>query len=517
MIRWWRFLRWLFGTPWPAYAFTMLQANLVGALFVFGFLRFALPLDSVYDVQAFQLLNQSLFLAYLAAAVIAGALLSLWLIYPVLVWQRSGAGKAVDARRRALHIPLYQALMHAALWSVGVVVFVSVNATTSAKLAIIVAVASILGGAATCLLSYLQAERMLRPIAAYALSHGVPKELRAPSVQRQILITGGLSIGIPLLGMLIVLTGLRIDFFENGTRIIDAMLVLLSAALIIGSIALTLVSSSIVDPLRQLQAQVSKVRDGDFSAKVHIYDASEIGSLQFQFNEMVKGLAERQHLRDMFGRYVGADVARRALEHGTKLGGEEREVGVLFVDLVGSTSLAMETRAENVVELLNKFFYTVVEVVDNHGGFVNKFQGDAALAVFGAPLDIDDPAGRALAAARELRERMAGVVDLGYGIGVAYGPVIAGHIGHAQRLEYTVIGDAVNEAARLTDLAKNEPSQVIASYYTVLRSYPSEAKYWGPGRKVELRGRGVPTRLAIPNNIPRAICRGPRAYGPPQS
>src|SRR5204863_7521346 len=105
------------------------------------------------------------------------------------------------------------------------------------------------------------------------------------------------------------------------------------------------------------------------------------------FNRMVAGLRERERLRDLFGRQVGEDVARRALEEGVTLGGEEREAAALFVDIVDSTGFAIDRPAKEVVQALNRFFTVVVEVTNDHGGLVNKFSGDAALCVFGAPLE----------------------------------------------------------------------------------------------------------------------------------
>ncbi|WP_415847419.1 adenylate/guanylate cyclase domain-containing protein, partial [Tsukamurella strandjordii] len=223
-------------------------------------------------------------------------------------------------------------------------------------------------------------------------------------------------------------------------------------------------AKSIGDPIRDLFRAQRRVRDGDFNTSVKIYDSSELGLLQAGFNDMVHDLAERQRMRDMFGRYVGEDVARQALEHGTHLGGETREVGVLFVDLVGSTKLAVTEEPAAVVDLLNDFFKVVVDLVDLHGGFVNKFQGDAALAIFGAPLPHPDSAGAALAAAREMRFQLRDVLGgTGFGIGVSAGQVVAGHIGAKARFEYTVIGDPVNEAARITEIAKSEPSSLLAA------------------------------------------------------
>ena len=130
---------------------------------------------------------------------------------------------------------------------------------------------------------------------------------------------------------------------------------------------------------------------------------------------------------------------------------------------------------------------------------MNKFEGDAALAVFGAPQEIDDPAGKALAAAREMAERLDSEVDeVEAGIGVTWGEVVAGNIGGAERFEYTVIGDAVNEAARLMDLAKERDVPILASSDAVEKASDEEAAHWELGDEVELRGRSQATRVATP-------------------
>jgi adenylate cyclase len=195
-------------------------------------------------------------------------------------------------------------------------------------------------------------------------------------------------------------------------------------------------------------------------------------------------------------------VARRALERGTELGGQERDVAVLFVDLVGSTHLASTIPAAEVVNLLNEFFRVVVDTVNRHGGFVNKFQGDEALCIFGAPIEHPDACGAALAASRELHDDLISVLgETEFGIGVSAGRAIAGHIGAQARFEYTVIGDPVNEAARLTELAKLEPGHVLASAIAVSGALDAEALCWDVGEIVELRGRTAPTQLARPLNL----------------
>ena len=214
---------------------------------------------------------------------------------------------------------------------------------------------------------------------------------------------------------------------------------------------------------------------------------------------MSSGLSEREELRDLFGRHVGEDVARAATERGIELGGEEREVAVLFVDLVGSTQLAVEHSPSEVVGSLNAFFAVVVEVVESNGGWINKFVGDAALAVFGAPIPREDAAGSALAAARELVGRLRDELsDLDAGIGVSAGRVVAGNVGAESRFEYTVIGDPVNEAARLCELAKDDDARVIASSAALERAGVQEREHWQLGEPVQLRGRSEQTRPATP-------------------
>ena len=153
----------------------------------------------------------------------------------------------------------------------------------------------------------------------------------------------------------------------------------------------------------------------------------------------------------------------------------------------------------DVVRLLNRFFRVVVEVSEAEGGFVNKFEGDAALCVFGAPAAADDPAGAALCTARKLHERLdREVPEIGYGIGVSAGRAVAGNVGSEHRFEYTVIGDPVNEAARLSELAKARPSRILASEAILRAADPAEAARWLLGEAITLRGRAAPTRIAEP-------------------
>jgi adenylate cyclase len=285
-------------------------------------------------------------------------------------------------------------------------------------------------------------------------------------------------------------------------RLAVTILGLGGVTIVIGLLTTVLAARATAAAVQSVRSALTQVEAGDFEVRTPVFDGTELGLLQAGFNRMAEGLAERERIRDLFGRQVGHNVAREAIAGGVELGGEIREVGVVFVDVIGSTTLAATRPPDEVVDILNRFFGVVVEVVHRHGGFVNKFEGDAALAVFGAPGAVTDPAGAALAAGRELGARLvAQGAAVEAAVGVSFGPVVAGNVGAEERYEYTVIGDPVNEAARLCDLAKTIPGRVVAAEVSRQAAGRAEAERWSLGDEVVLRGRLEPTRLATPSSV----------------
>ena len=241
-----------------------------------------------------------------------------------------------------------------------------------------------------------------------------------------------------------------------------AVLVIATATLIFGFVLMWILSWLTATPVRVVRAALKRVEQGDLRGDLVVFDGTELGELQRGFNSMVDGLRERERVRDLFGRHVGREVAAAAERDKPELGGEERHVAVVFVDIVGSTQLVTSRPAAEVVQLLNRFFAVIVEEVDRHRGLVNKFEGDAVLAVFGAPNHLDRPEDQALAAARAIASRLESEVpECPAGIGVAAGNAVAGNVGAKERFEYTVIGEPVNEAARLCELAKDRTRPTI--------------------------------------------------------
>jgi adenylate cyclase len=210
-------------------------------------------------------------------------------------------------------------------------------------------------------------------------------------------------------------------------------------------------------PIRDLAAGTERVAAGDYSQRLPVVQDDDLGALAASFNRMQAGLAERQRLQAAFGTYVDPILAARLLEQGDDVfTGERREVTVMFVDVRDFTPFAEANTAEDTVSRLNALFEIVVPAVVDAGGHVNKFLGDGALAVFGAPNDLADHADAAVSAAvlihRMVAERFGGTLRIG--IGINTGVVIAGTIGGGGKLEFTLIGDTVNVAARVEQLTK---------------------------------------------------------------
>jgi adenylate cyclase len=417
-----------------------------------------------------------------------------------LGWIDGGREPTEREHELTLRLARTEVFAAAGVWVVGSVLFGVLYALTeSAAYGAIVLAAGWLGGETTCALYYLLLERALRPLTALALDARLPDRPVAPGVTNRLLFAWSLGTGVPILGVLVVGVAGLSKSDVNADYVAAACVFLGMVATGVGLLATKIVARSIGDPLTSVRRALDRVAEGDLDAQVRVEDGSEIGLLQAGFNHMVDGVQERERIRDLFGRQVGHDVARAALRDGARLGGEEREIGAMFVDLVGSTSMALALPPTEVVRLLNRFFRVVIEVVESERGLVNKFEGDAALCVFGAPVASEDPAGDALRAARRLGERLEREVpEIGFGIGVSAGTAVAGNVGSESRFEYTVIGDPVNEAARLCELAKDRPERLLASDSALSRAAEDESGEWQVGEQTVLRGRLEATNLASP-------------------
>lgn len=429
--------------------------------------------------------------SYGIAAIAFGAVMGFVLQGRTLKWVVRGRTPTREEARRALRNPLDLALLTGALWVLGAGVIAALAAGLHGNGAEILGVSSglVLAGLTTAGVTYTIAASVGRPLTAIALQVYPPTESVFLTLRVRMLLSWLLATGIPLLGIILILASPR-----GRSHIIGAGLFAAITALVVGVIAANALAHTIGERLRRIVTALERVGRGDLTISVDVDDMGELGMLQRGINEMVAGLRERERIQDLFGQHVGPAVAEEAIRSGVNLGeGEQRRVVALFVDITGSTKLTRQTDPNEFVAILNRFFKRVVEAVESHGGLVNKFEGDAALCVFGAPVPLDDPSTSALRAARQIRDGVAEDGEVRIGIGVAIGDVIAGQIGTPSRLEYTVIGDAVNEAARLTELAKRVEGSVLASESTVESADDDEREFWAKGKVLRLRGRDAPT------------------------
>jgi adenylate cyclase len=444
------------------------------------------------------LITAGIIVALGMAAVAGGGIANL---VPVLRWFLAGRQPNAEQRRSAMRLLTRQSMLLAVVWAVSGLTYLLLNLTGVSALWIPTLLAVVFGGSAAASLSLLLTQRSLRPIMVAASSPGTDGLVVAPSVLTRLVGMWLLGSGLPCLAIAgLVLTRSNGWIIQKTGSVEMPILVVTLVAILIGLPVMIMTSRSISDPVREVVDAMARVERGTIDTFVGVYEKSEIGRLQDGFNRMVAGIGERDRLRDLFGRHVGADVARRALEEGTTLSGDVREAAILFIDLVGSTTLAATSPPQEVARVLNDFFRIVVGTVDDHRGLVNKFQGDAVLAVFGAPLALDDSSSAALAAARDLRDQLHRLPQVDFGIGVSAGPVFAGNIGAENRYEYTVVGDAVNEAARLADFAKTLNQRIVCSAAAIERADLAERRRWVGDGETVLRGRSESTGVFIPTS-----------------
>jgi adenylate cyclase len=248
---------------------------------------------------------------------------------------------------------------------------------------------------------------------------------------------------------------------------------------IIGATALAIallvgvwLAGGISGPVRALVTGMHEVLRGNLRYRSRIERQDEIGFLARSFNEMVDGLEEREHVKDTFGRFVSRDVAEAVLAGRVPLEGEKREVSILFQDIRGFTALSEKLDPATLLNVLNRFFTEVVSAVEEEGGVVKQFTGDGVMALFGAPQPREDHAPRATRAALGIVARLErlnvtlgerGFPPLSIGIGIHAGVVVAGLIGPDERVEYGVVGEPVNLAARVESLTKDVGTTILVS------------------------------------------------------
>ena len=296
---------------------------------------------------------------------------------------------------------------------------------------------------------------------------------------------------------------------NNGLQISKSV-IFVSALLLVIAFAITIsLSKLILNPLSRLKKAAERIKNGDYKTRAGVVTADEFGILADSFNDMADSLAEKEFMRDTFGKVVDPEVRDYLMKEnfleGGALGGETRRVSVLFCDIRSFTAMSEKLEAAEVVSLLNRYFTALGKCITAHHGIINKYIGDAIMAIFGAPVQSANSAKDAFEAALDMRKALVevnkifaadGFPILRFGIGIHTGPVFAGTIGAENRMEYTVIGDTVNTASRLESLCKTYETDLLLS-----EASAAEIAEGGNGIKLnfvadaQIRGKEEPMKV----------------------
>jgi adenylate cyclase len=355
-------------------------------------------------------------------------------------------------------------------------------------------------------LHYLALELAMRPI-LFDINSALdtPVRIERPAVPLRVKLLGSL----PLINVITGIVVAALTSNGGGTGALGvAVLIALFVSFTVSFELTVLLSRSILRPIEDLEAATERIRQGRFDEHVPVTTSDEFGELSSAFNQMVDGLAERERLREAFGTYLDEQVAEHLISEDFAPGGEEVEVSLVFVDVHDFTTAAAESSAPEIVARLNELFECIVPIVARHGGHIDQFIGDAVLAVFGAPERMPQHADRAVQCAVELARTINSRRPGGFevGIGVNTGRVVAGSIGGAGRLSFSVIGDAVNLASRVESATRETGDPVLITADT--RALLSETVEVQSRGEREIRGYDREVELFAPL-IPVALATGP--------
>lgn len=276
----------------------------------------------------------------------------------------------------------------------------------------------------------------------------------------------------------------------------------LGLAVLLGGVMI--VSRNVTRPVLELVQGAKRIEQGDYDEKVETGQKDELGRLAEAFNSMATGLAEKERVRDLLGKVVSREIADELMSKEIELGGEEAEVTVLFTDIRGFTSLSEDKSPQQLLTLLNEYFTALTSVIEANGGVVDKYIGDAVMALFGAPVRHEDAASRAVRTAMGMEEALdqvnaeyaaRGAKPIHIGVGINTDEVVVGNMGTQTRLNYTAIGDGVNLASRVEGLTKHYGVTVIVTEST--RNAATEFAYQELDL-VRVKGKSEPVRIFRP-------------------
>jgi class 3 adenylate cyclase len=462
----------------------LVPANLVGAVVSFTYFTFVDPLAPTESVD----LPGAIAFFLVGFAVLAG-----FVSVCANRWTRvldpvdGRVPDSTEARRRALLLPFALAGIVGVAWALAGVLFgvirpLMLGAFTTERAVRFIFGNTFVAGGATTALTFLLAEHLWRRELPKYFPEG---DLSAvPVIRLRVrarLLVILLLVGVVPLSVLGVMAYRRAESMTGldptaAAQVLGSLLVAIGFIAVVGSvtaIGLALVAAaSVATPLREIQGAMRAVEMGNLDARCRVVSNDEIGAAAEGFNRMVRGLREREFLKETFGKYVSPEVRDEILAGRISLEGQAREVTILFADLRDFTPWVESTGPREVVRDLNEYFTEMEAAVREHRGLVLQFIGDEIEAAFGAPLAYPAHAEMAVRAALDMRRRLAvwnaarartGKIPLRHGIGIHTGSVLAGNIGSAERHAYALVGDPVNLASRIQSLTKEFGADILVS------------------------------------------------------
>jgi adenylate cyclase len=480
----------------------VLAANALGAIVAYVYLTVVAP-PQPPPRESEAVLYLGIAPAYFLLAAVVAHHVARRTIRRVQCWLAEDRPPTDEERALVLTFPWRAAGLTASGWMLAAVVFGVQTATHHPAVYVAgVVLGILLAGLTTTGTTFLLVERALRPLFALALARSEPAGAGSATTRTlrtvpRLLVAWALGSGVAMLAIAAAFLG-RGD--SRGEDLAGPVLFLVVAGLFAGGLLTAVTARSIADPVDCLREAVERVEQGSLKEEVVVDDGGEIGFLQTGFNRMVAGLRERERIRDAFGTYVDREVAEHILREGTDLAGEEVEVTLMFLDIRNFTGFAERTSAAEVVATINRLFERAVPIIHRHGGHVDKFVGDGLLAVFGAPRRQANHAEQALAAALEVDRAVAEELrgELSIGVGLNSGRVVAGNVGGGGRLEFSVIGDAFNVAARVEAATRKTGDTVLVAEQTRVLLPGRLAASLEPRPAVPLKGKTDDVLLFAP-------------------
>jgi adenylate cyclase len=430
-------------------------------------------------------------------------------IFPVyrICFTRKFSNSFDLAQRRLLSMPLVLSLIGLFGWLISIMGYFGLMRKQDPTVLIVIAGYardSLLTGSLVFVISYYLLEFFSRKYFIPSFFPGAKlsecQGTLALSIQSRFYI---FYFAVGIVPMLLMLNIIRtMDSEANAGGKLSDITILIGAVLLLGALLVYLISKSYQAPLVEMAHAAQRIQASDFEINIAVLSNDEVGNLGEALNEMAGELMEKEFIKDTFGKVVDPSVRDHLLSGHIDLGGELRKAAILFTDIRNFTSISAKMKPNQVVDWLNKYFDRMSQCIVEEGGIVNKYIGDAILAVFGVPIVLENHTVAAVRAAYNMKLAKDGLnrdlVREGFppvhsGIGIHTGPVLAGNIGSSSRMEYTVIGDTVNVAARIEKLCKKFRAEIILSEYAVSQLGDTfQAQSLGPEN---IRGKEQPLRL----------------------